>query len=422
MSGSQRDLSHVRFISAGAGSGKTYRLTKELEQALCEGKVTPAAVIGTTFTVKAATELQDRVRTRLIRSGRPLLSAQMAQSLIGTVHSVCARLLGRFAFELGLSPEVNVAGAEDGARLFNQALDEVLSADRVREMNLRAQRLALVDDRLGTGWQDHVHRIAQEARSNDIDPAELPGMGRESAERFLGYFPEATCGAETVEALLAAIEDAIANIDLVSDTTKGTRDYVGKLRSAAAELRRDDCRWTLWISLSKSGPTKRSAAAAIPVRAAAACYDRHADFHADIRGYIEGVFAIAGETLERFQSLKTARGLVDYPDMEQLMLRALDEPPVAERLGEEVALLLVDEFQDTNPMQLALFMKFARFASEVVFVGDVKQAIFGFRGSDPELVGSTLDALVARGSRLDVLDRSWRSRPSLVRYLNAVFQ
>ena len=421
MSGSQRDLSHARFISAGAGSGKTYRLTEELEQALCEGSVTPAAVIGTTFTVKAATELQDRVRTRLIRSGRHLLSAQMAQSLIGTVHSVCARLLGRFAFELGLSPEVNVAGAEDGARLFNQALDEVLSADRVREMNFRAQRLALVDDRLGTGWQDHVRRIAQEARSNDIDPAELPGMGRESAEQFLGYFPEASCGAETVEVLLAAIEDAIVSIDLESDTTKGTRGYVTKLRSAAAELRRDDCQWTLWISLSKTGPTKRSEDAAIPVRAAAACYDRHVDFHADIRGYIEGVFAIAGETLDRFQKLKTARGLVDYPDMEQIALRALDEPAVAERLGEEVDLLLVDEFQDTNPMQLALFMKFARFAGEVVFVGDVKQAIFGFRGSDPELVGSTLDALAARGSRLDVLDRSWRSRPSLVRYLNAVF-
>ena len=421
MSGSQRDLSHVRFISAGAGSGKTYRLTRELEQALCEGRVTPAAVIGTTFTVKAATELQDRVRTRLIRSGRHLLSAQMAQSLIGTVHSVCARLLSRFAFELGLSPEINVAGAEDGARLFSQALDEVLNADRVRKMNLRAQRLALVDDRRGTGWQDHVRRIAQEARSNDIDPAELTGMGRESAERFLGYFPEASCGAEKVEVLLAAIEDAIANIDLESDTTKGTRGYVGKLRSAAAALRRDDCQWTLWISLSKSGPTKRSMDAAIPVRAAAACYDRHGDFHADIRGYIEGVFAIAGETLDRFQKLKTARGLVDYPDMEQFALRALDEPAVAERLGEEVDLLLVDEFQDTNPMQLALFMKFARFAGQVVFVGDVKQAIFGFRGSDPELVGSTLDALVARGSRLDVLDRSWRSRPSLVRYLNAVF-
>ena len=66
--------------------------------------------------------------------------------------------------------------------------------------------------------------------------------------------------------------------------------------------------------------------------------------------------------------------------------------------------MLVDEFQDTNPMQLALFMKFARFAGEVVFVGDVKQAIFGFRGSDPELVGSTLDALqpAAAGSMCSI--------------------
>ena len=422
MSRNQRDLQHVRFISAGAGSGKTYRLTRELQEALSDGRVTPSAVIGTTFTVKAATELQDRVRTRLIGGGRPLLSEQMAQSLIGTVHSVCARLLDRFAFELGLSPKINVAGVEDGARLFSQALDEVLSADRVREMNLLAERLALVDIHGGTNWQRDVRKIAQEARSNDIGPGALPGMGRQSAERYLGYFPKVACGAEAVEALLAAIDEAVDSIDPVSDTTKTTRKYVARLRSAASELRRDNCRWTLWISLSKASPAKKSEDAAQPVRAAAALYDRHEDFQADVRRYIEGVFAIAGETLARFQNLKTARGLVDYPDMEQLVLHALDEPAVAERLREDLELLLVDEFQDTNPMQLALFMKMARFAGEAIFVGDVKQAIFGFRGSDPELVGNTLEALVARGSRLDVLDRSWRSRPSLVRYLNAVFR
>ena len=421
MSGSQSDLAHVRFISAGAGSGKTYRLTEELKQALSDGRVTPAAVIGTTFTVKAATELHDRVWTRLIRSGRPLLSEQMAQALIGTVHSVCGRLLGRFAFELGLSPEINVAGVEDGARLLNQALDDVLSAERVREMNLRAERLGLVDDLDGTGWQDHVRKIAEETRSNDIDPSALPRMGGESAEKFLSYFPEATCDDEAQESLLAVVQEAIANIDLASDATKTTREYVSQLRRAAAGLRHDNCCWTLWISLSKWSPGKRSEAAAIPVRAAAASYDGHAGFHADIRGYIEDVFAIAGEALSRFQRLKTERGLVDYDDMEQLALQALDDPTVAERLSKEVDLLLVDEFQDTNPMQLALFMKIAQLAREVVFVGDVKQAVFGFRGSDPELVRSTLDALVARGSRLDVLNSSWRSRPSVVRYLNAVF-
>ena len=92
----------------------------------------------------------------------------------------------------------------------------------------------------------------------------------------------------------------------------------------------------------------------------------HSGFHADIRGYIEGVFTIAGEDpFPLPETLKTERGLVDYEDMEQLALSALDEPAVAERLREEVELLLVDEFQDTNPMQLALFMKLARLAQEV---------------------------------------------------------
>ncbi|MYE82248.1 MAG: AAA family ATPase, partial [Gammaproteobacteria bacterium] len=56
------DFSHVTFVSAGAGSGKTWRLTEELEHLLVEDGVDPARIIGTTFTVKAAAELRDRVR------------------------------------------------------------------------------------------------------------------------------------------------------------------------------------------------------------------------------------------------------------------------------------------------------------------------------------------------------------------------
>ncbi len=421
MSAKSGDFAHLRFISAGAGSGKTYRLTEELERALVGGTVTPAGVIGTTFTVKAASELRDRVRIRLIKSGRPLLAEQMAQALIGTVHSVCESLLARFAFELGLSPNLNVASVEDGAGLFNQALDEVLDAERVRGMNRLAARLGLADDRDGSSWQDHVKKIADQVRSNDIDAGAVEAMGGDSADRFLGYFPEVSCGDEAGEALREAVRCAIATIDLEVDTTKGSGKYVAELRTALPDLAREDCSWARWISLSKKKPTKKSEAAAMPVQAAAARYDCHAGFHTDIRGYIEGVFSIAGASLARFQAIKTERGLIDYNDMEQLALRAFDEPAVAERLGDELELLLVDEFQDTNPMQLGLFMKLARFAREVILVGDVKQAIYGFRGTDPELVRGTIDALTARGCALEVLETSWRSRPPLVRYLNAVF-
>jgi ATP-dependent helicase/nuclease subunit A len=173
------------------------------------------------------------------------------------------------------------------------------------------------------------------------------------------------------------------------------------------------------------GPTAlsrlKSEPIATKVRAAAAVYERHPRFHADIRDYIENAYAIAAQTLERFQAIKTERGLIDFSDMEQLTLRALDDDTVRARLRNELELLLVDEFQDTNPMQLAIFMKLSELADKAVFVGDVKQAIYAFRGCDPDLVFATLGALAKGGSEADILEHSWRSRPALVQYINSVF-
>src|SRR5690606_24084590 len=152
-------LAHVRFISAGAGSGKTYRLTQELERALVDDRIPPSRIIGTTFTVKAASELRERVRQRLVAGGRGALAGATAQALIGTVHSVAERLLRRFAFELGLSPELSVASVEDGASFFNQALDDVLAPNpaAVRRMNGVAFRLGIED------WRADVKTIADRA-------------------------------------------------------------------------------------------------------------------------------------------------------------------------------------------------------------------------------------------------------------------
>ena len=406
------DFSHVTFISAGAGSGKTYRLTEELERALIAG-MQPSGVIGTTFTVKAAGELQDRVRERLIRSGAPRLAEQMSQALIGTVHSVCERLLKRFAFELGLSPALNVLGVED-QRLFYQALDEMTGLDRVREMNALAARLSI------ERWQDDVKRVADRARDNDIAAAQLTAMGAESADSLLAFFP-LPVDADHKGALLRAVDAARRTIDVTTDTTKGTAGYLEALQSARFLLQHEDCGWSLWFALSKAKATKKSDAQAAAVRAAAQRYEQHADFHRDIRRYIERCYTIAAATLERFQALKTQRGLIDFSDMERLTLHALDNVDVAARLEDELELLLVDEFQDTNPMQLALFVKLAQFARRVIFVGDVKQAIYAFRGCDPDLVFETLLGLTQRDARTDILESSWRARPSLLRYLNQIF-
>jgi len=408
------DFSHVTFISAGAGSGKTYRLTQDLERALVEDQVHPSRVIGTTFTVKAAGELKERVRSRLIESGHLQLSEQMAQALIGTVHSVCERLLKRFSFELGLSPELNVISIEDGRRLFNQALDDVISIERVRAMNAVALRLGQEN------WQEDVKRVAEKVRENDIDADDLPGMAKDSATTLLGFFRKPTDDDPTT-ALQQALDEALAGIDLAYDTTQATNKYHRLMADAQHELNRGQMRWSTWIALSSSETGKKSQKVVGSVQQTASRYETHPGFHADVQRYIQEIMQIACIALEQFQSLKTERGLIDFLDMEQLTLHALDVDIIRERIAEELDLLMVDEFQDTNPMQLALFVKLAALSDRAIFVGDVKQAIYAFRGCDPDLVFSTLRGMASASATTDNLESCWRSRPPLVQYINEVF-
>ena len=113
--------------------------------------------------------------------------------------------------------------------------------------------------------------------------------------------------------------------------------------------------------------------------------------------------------------------MLDFVDQERRIFDLLDDEHVRATLADELEVLFVDEFQDTSPIQLALFMKLAVLADRVIWVGDIKQAIYGFRGSDPDLMQSVLDAVEAGGGATDVLEYSWRSRPSLVSYINEIF-
>jgi len=408
---------HVTFISAGAGSGKTYRLIEELERALVHDGVSPAGIVATTFTVKAATELKERVRDRLLAGDRLELAERTAESLIGTVHSVCERLLKRFAFELGLSPQLNVMSIDDGARFFNQALDQVLPIDRVREMNAYSQRLGIVNRGMPDWWRV-VKDIVDKARENNIDGAGLKAMGKRNAAGLLTFFPQAASSDPTAE-LARRIEETAANMPATGHA--GTEKYRAILEEAKPLIERADCPWRVWMRLAGERGIKAVAEHVGHIQEVATLYECHPALHRDLEQFARGAFDIAADCLARFQHLKRERGLIDFNDMEQFVLEALDLEVVRERLAEEIELLLVDEFQDTNPMQLALFLKLAALADRAIFVGDVKQAIYEFRGCDPTLVFDTLDSLTAGDAKTDNLDSSWRSRPALVGYINELF-
>ena len=134
---------NLKIISAGAGSGKTFRLTQEMVGLLANGSVRSAGIIATTFTNKAAAELQERVRVKLLEEGLSKEANDLANALIGTVHGLGVKLLKRFAFEAGVSPEVDIVADEDQQFMFNQSLAVVLTNERVAEMESLSDRLGL---------------------------------------------------------------------------------------------------------------------------------------------------------------------------------------------------------------------------------------------------------------------------------------
>ncbi|MEM6377224.1 MAG: UvrD-helicase domain-containing protein, partial [Bacteroidota bacterium] len=126
------------------------------------------------------------------------------------------------------------------------------------------------------------------------------------------------------------------------------------------------------------------------------------------------------DALAEYERYKKERGLIDYTDMEVLVSQLLDQPTIQEVLRSELDLLMVDEFQDTSPIQLEIFLKLSKFAKASVWVGDPKQSIYGFRGAAPEL----MEAIIKDQGGVkteNIQKHSWRSREDLVFMTNALF-
>src|SRR5690606_11230528 len=144
-----------------AGSGKTYRLATVLHDAIANASARPDAVLATTFTNRAAAELKERTRTRLLQAGRAEDAHRLGAARIGTVNAVCGRLVADFAFELGLAPNLRVIDEQAAAVALRQAMSRVVTA-------ADAERLADVKRRFDDKWewQRDVERIVTLARAN----------------------------------------------------------------------------------------------------------------------------------------------------------------------------------------------------------------------------------------------------------------
>lgn len=409
----------IRFIGAGAGSGKTHRLTALLHERIRAGTVRPSAVMAMSFTRRAAQALRERVAARLLAGGDGGLATAFAAAHIGTVNSLCAALLARHAWSAGLPPQQRVLDEASADRLLGAAIDGVLQDEALVRLDRLATRLGIDD------WSGAPLRgLIALARSNGLDAAALAACGRRCADDLLEAWPapDATLPAALAAALAAAIPAARARLDALAKPVRSSERYLETLRRLARDAAAEGgAPWAQWLRVLNEDCGRRLDAPLAPLHALVQRLGAHPALQADLRAWLTQGYALAAAALDDYQRRKAEAGYVDFVDQERLTLDLLQRPGLRAQLAGELDLLLVDEFQDTSPLQLALLLALAGCARETVWVGDPKQAIYGFRGCDPALVRSLLAQLHGAGHAHERLTQSWRTRPALVGLVNAVF-
>lgn len=413
----------LRIVTASAGTGKTHRLgTAMLEAVQCG--TAPDRILATTFTNRAASELLERARARLITERLPEAALGLMLARIGTVNGVFGRILGTLALDQGRSPVVAVIPEDAQARLFRIAADPVI-AQHAPVLSELAERFGFTERHATEqlDWRRMLTDLVAVARLNGLERDGLAASAKRSWQELRSLLPDPK---DSAQALDSALVDAVAQTHAAlgtGDGTQTTNEAIEKLNEARRILARPTPPpWSLWAALSKLNASKTSNIILDPVRRAASRHPEHPRLHADLERFISTIFTAAADALAEVQRFKRRRGLVDFVDQEAEALALLADPAIAARVASELDLLLVDEFQDTSPIQLALFMRLARLVPRTLFVGDPKQSIYGFRGTDPELVAAVTDWITRQsGQQPETLATNRRSRPGLVALTNAVF-
>jgi ATP-dependent helicase/nuclease subunit A len=473
------------WLSASAGSGKTQVLSARVIRLLLEPGVRPANLLCLTFTKAAAAEMADRINRRLASwvqaKGGDLAADLMAigadhgpetqdrarklfaQVLdapggglqIMTIHSFCQSLLATFTEEAGLLPGFEPIDDRAVAELHSDALSELVQAAErdgrdwlVR--NLQDLSLTLGED----GVRHYLRRCAGQGDALEtLVPVDRGALVL--ARRIMDLAFEGTAAEEVARRCDdAAIDwhtiEALAEMNHIWATATGEKraTIIRRWLAMPPEQRAENldelqsCWTTKKGELAKTGPKKDES------------YERLAlEAHIWTRGLVQ--FRNAAAYAERlapalitgkayaaqYRMMKHARGLVDFDDMIAHTADLLTRGGMAEwvryKLDRKIDHILIDEAQDTNDAQWSIVEALSddfysgagagQDRSRTLFtVGDFKQAIYGFQGTDPEkyrAAGLRLrERIEATGGTLHrlTLSQSFRSTAPVLDFANAV--
>ena len=473
------------LVSAAAGSGKTRVLVERLlDRVTGEGlDITQFLVI--TYTKAAAAELRGRIAQELSQrlaqnpNDRHLRrqTTLVYQAQISTIHAFCAALLRESGHLLDLDPDFRLCDEGEGAVMTQQVLQDVLEE---QYENLReGDDFSLLVDTLAAGRDDsRLEQIVLDVFGriqSHPDPAQwlfgqkavwaLEGItdagqtswgallledaarqGREAEKRLeralslcaqdellqMNYAPSIQASLEAAQAFCDAAEGSCW--DKTCACLPVPFPAVGRKRKRSEEL--TPLEESRAAAVTQQVKNLRDTAKDLLARAAERFDGDSAQVLSDLREAapaVRGLMDLVLRFQEAYQAEKARRGVLDFSDLEHFAVKLLVDPSgeptaLAKMWGERFEEVMVDEYQDTNQVQNAIFSAISRGGRTLFEVGDVKQSIYRFRLADPTIFLDKYrrfapgDEAKEGGPRKRVLSRNFRSRPQVLEGCNDLFR
>lgn len=432
------------LVRAGAGSGKTKTLVARYLHLLDENRTwSPADITAVTFTRKAAREMQNRIRNQMMALAYQSENDpeekqfwlqrlnEMDSANIGTIHNLCGRILRAHPAEAGLDPAFSVLEDNDAAVMTGQIVEEIISqissdpefdallnfystnklANILSGMLKSRGKTDLALSVPGTKTEIYMKRKVKEV----ILDSKYSGIIEEYREMAAAPDFDKNAGvlAERIKDLIASYgrgldmletgcHPADAVFHIYSVFNGGNFSQGNKQIMAAAQQFRDEIK-TDFPFLKKDSKN--------PYRDIEWYKDHWNKCDKADESLRKLWIQVRNQYMKNLDSLQT----IDFDAMESLTLDLLrTHPEIRQLWTEKIKALLVDEFQDTNEAQAELFTLLNPTHNRLFAVGDKKQSIYGFRGTNVALFENRGKDVRLHNGKDILLDTTYRTIPELL--------
>lgn len=378
-------------LMAGAGTGKTRVLTSRFIN-IVKNNINPREILAITFTKKAAQEMLARISKELVDNNIDFDDKVLN---IMTIHSFALEIVENYSFLLGINPGFKILEEEDSKILLKRAVHDALNT--IEDESYKSYLLNFKSSPFEE--ENNFFNLYCEFKNNNLDFQNILSKSLNfsksnktfkdllllledyrsvNGKKFSAFYDENIENIKNIEVYNLEILD---EIEKNLGTSKKYTDKINGIKEIIQDLKKD--------------------------------------LESENKDYYNVIIAILKEIDKNYINVKNRNKSLDYDDIISYSEKILKNPFVQKELQERYSYILVDEYQDTNEIQNEIISAFS--SSNLFIVGDPKQSIYAFRGTDLASYFSFASGVKNRGLSL-IMNKNYRSDGEIVKFINKTFE